>query len=1130
MNALVRGVPVLLLVLLNATAVAAQTPGLWSDKPEERMRRPQDREIFPVTYRTVELRIDALQELLALAPDETDIPPTRSDVVLTVPAPDGNYQRFRIVEYAMMEPGLAVRYPEVKTYRGVALDNPFRTIRCDWTARGFSAVVTGPGGQYIIDPYARRNQEDYIVYYKADYPGTGETFECFTQEERDTPRDDRLQRISGDCTFRSYRLAVATRGEYSNFHDAFGPEDADTVLAAVVIAINRVNEVYERDVAVRLVLIANTDDVFYYDGSSDPYSGNPCQQLGQNQTTLDNVIGSANYDVGHVFGTSGGGCASLEAPCTGWKAGGATGLSEPIGDVFWIDYLSHELGHQFGGNHTQNNSCGHHSPTAFEPGSASTIMGYAGICDPNVQSNSDDYFHGISVQEINNFTAFGDGDNCDLVITPWNNTAPVVIPGQDYTIPVSTPFALTASATDADGDPLTYCWEQWDNEVGSMPPTPTNTQGPMFRSFDPGPSPTRFFPRLTELVQNNSPTWEVLPSVGRDMEFRITVRDFHDGLAGCASEDNVHVTTTASAGPFVVTAPNTGAVQWSQLAEETVTWNVANTHNAPVNCTSVDIFLSRDGGLTYPDTLATGVPNNGSATVIVPEGATDQARVMIMGSDNIFFDISNEDFSIVPGFPDYDLLPMNAIQEVCNSDTAHFTIEVISLAGYEEPVTLSLIDPPAGIQFDFSPNPVIPGASGTLSVWDLDALNDPSYTLTIEGNSAAGVHTAEVTVHIQEVPPEPALIAPADHATEVSLTAELIWNVSPGSSSYEIQVATDYSFGNVVISTTATEEMLIVDDVLTTLTTYFWRVRAVNACGGSWSEVREFQTLLCEEVMSPFVPIDIPPSGGSSAGSSLSLPDIGIIEDLDVINVTGTHASVSELEVSLNIPTIALVTLFSGICGSDNAFDLNFDDEAAPGAIPCPPVTGLSYQPVLPLSVLDGQVSGSALRLIVEDMNAAENDGTLESWGVRVCVTDFDCNTEVKNTNDNGPGSLRTAVGCAANGDTITFAAPVQGSTIVLNSPLEITQDLFIQAATSESISTDATGVSHAFDIPVAAAVEMEGFTIIGGSAPEGAAIHNSGQLTLTDITVVSGGGMPGGKMIKNAGALTLKGTCNIAQ
>ncbi|HLF65081.1 MAG TPA: zinc-dependent metalloprotease family protein [Saprospiraceae bacterium] len=644
----------IVLLLLGFTQSFAQSRSLWTDKPVTEMRLPagqagiaEGRKLFPLRYRTAGLDINSMRSLLTSAPDEVNVSPSFSSVILEVPIPDGGLDSFRLVEYSMMEPGLANRYPDIRTFRGVSLHDPFKTIRCDWTVKGFSAIIMTRSGRYHVEPFARGNQEDYIIFYKRDYPAPAEPFVCGTESLEPERPDDHQIRVSGDCTFRSYRLAVATTGEYSNYFGAESDAEEDIVLSEVVIAVNRINGVYEKDVAVRMLLIENTTEVFYYNPATDPYSGGACTQLGQNQTTMTNVIGSGNYDIGHVFGVGSGGCASTGVCLDSNKARGATGTTPPDGDLFYIDYVAHEIGHQFGASHTFNNYCNGNrvNSSAYEPGSGSTIMAYAGICDPNVQNNSDDYFHSRSIFQINSYITSGNGNDCDVPIT-WSNSAPVLTEGADYTIPKSTPFMLTAIATDADEDPLTYCWEQWDQEIGSMPPTSTNTLGPMFRSLDPDPSPTRYFPRLQDLVNNISPVWEVLPSVTRNMEFRITVRDYHEGMAGCVDEDNINVNSTSMAGPFIVTNPNTSSVLWHEGATETVTWNVANTTNSPVSCVNVDILLSYDGGFTYPATLLSNTPNDGSQNIVVPYGLSTTARVMVKGRNHVFFDISNQNFEI----------------------------------------------------------------------------------------------------------------------------------------------------------------------------------------------------------------------------------------------------------------------------------------------------------------------------------------------------------------------------------------------------------------------------------------------------------------------------------------------------
>ena len=1121
----------LLICLFWMAELPAQVSTIWFDKEEATIRRDLQRDIIPDVYRTVEAIPGALRARLDLAPDEAQIPPSRSPVVLEVPAPDGTFERFRIVRYRMMEEGLSARYPEVATYRGVHVDNPWRTIRLAWTARGFSAMVSGGGNKYFIDPYARRNQSDYISYYKSDYTGPERDFRCLTQSAGERPVPSPGQRSSGDCTFRSYRLAVAATGEYSNFHDATGPADSDTVLAAIVITINRVNEVYERDVAIRLILIANTDDVFYYNAGSDPYSGTACNMLPQNQTTMDNVIGSANYDIGHVFTAVGGGCASLQVPCTGNKARGATGLNPPIGDPFYIDYVAHEIGHQFGGNHCFNNSCNNNrnNATAYEPGSGATIMAYAGICSPNVQSNSDDYFHGISVFEINDFTAFDDGDICDDPILPWNNNAPVVTPGADYTIPISTPFMLTAVATDADGDPLNYLWEQWDQEIGSMPPSSSNTVGPMFRSFDPDTSPTRFFPRLADLVNNVSPTWEVLPSVTRNMDFRVTVKDFHNGMAGCADEDNINVNTTAAAGPFLVLGPNTSTVAWTEGQNETVTWDVAGTDASPVNCANVDILLSYDGGFTWDDTVATSLPNTGSASVIVPAGVTTMARVMVKCSDNVFFDISDEDFEILSGLPDYNLASVPPSQAVCQPNSASFTIEVGSVNGYSDAVTLSLSGHPAGSSIAFSVNPVIPGNTSTLTISGLGGVTPGDYPLILSGSSTTGPKDIAIGLQVLNTPAGTMLELPADGAIEVDLQPLFEWEADAVATAYDIQVSSDSGFVSLAVDTTVADTFLTSPVALDPVATYYWRVRPTNLCGnGAWSAVFGFETVPCLIYVSTDVPKTIPSSPGNvTITSVVEILDSGVITDVNVLDLEGTHTWIDDLDVTLISPAATSVELFSDICGSNNDFDLDLDDEAPNSTFDCPPTTGLAYQPEGMLSDFDGeQLTGTWTLQIVDDFN--QDGGTLDHWSIQVCLSDYSCNKEVFNTNDDGPGSLRAAVACASDGDTITFNASVHNETIILGSPLVIDEDIYFKSDISELVTVSGVGLTRPFEIQSSAAVEMSGFKILAGLGPDGAGILNQGTLFLRDMTILPAVSPPVTSLVSNSGTLTIEGNCSI--
>lgn len=972
-----------LAIVWSGFSLCAQSP--W-EKLDAVAYPPGERRITPLAFEAYQLDTTLLKQRLWAAPHEREVDVRYSPTILELPTPDGEVAVFRIVAYDMMEPLLAARFPGIRTWRGVDKRDHRRTIHLDWTERGFHAAVRGAGADWFIDPYLWSDKRYYQTYYTHNTPAPEEPFVCHVDEIIQPEAEPIDAEKAGDCRFRSYRTAIATTGEYSTYH---GGTEA-LVHSAVTTTLNRVNGVYAADLAIRLVLVGNNPSLYYYDGATDPYTnGSGSAMLDENQTNINLVIGSANYDMGHVFSTGGGGIAQLQSPCGSGKARGVTGRGAPTGDAFDIDYVAHEMGHQFGANHTQNNSCNYSSVSGMEPGSASTIMGYAGICSPNIQNNSDAYYHGISLQQIANYMESGSGSTCATTVSTANGN-PTITAGLDYTIPISTPFVLSASAADPNGHALTYCWEQWDPEQGTQAPVSTNILGPMFRSFSPTSSPQRYFPELEAIVNGTNPTWEELPSVGRSMEFRVSVRDWDNTNGyGCTIEDNIDLTVSDQAGPFVVTSPNT-ATSLTSGSSVQVTWDVAGTDVSPINCDNVDILLSTDNGYTYNISLATSVPNNGAAYIVVPNNLTTQARVMVRCSDNVFFDISNVNFAIVAGSPTYSLSPSPAIKTICdNVDTDQYTVAVNSFLGYSDAVSLSIQGSlPGSAMASFSPASVMPGSSSTLSFTNLNSVAVGSYNITIRGVSTTGTKDVNVTLNVVEAPTTPVTTSPSNGAIDQTPSVTLSWQPSSNATEYALEVSTSAAFGSTFLSTTLSLTTTTVSG-LSDQTTYYWRVRGVGSCNSDWATA-SFTTAPCFTYSSTDVPKSISGGNPSFITSVLPITAGGTIIDLDVVNVVGTHTWVGDLLFTLISPSNTSRVLISNVCSSNDNFNFQVDDSSVlvAGGSNCPINSGLTYSPTQALSTYQSSAVAGTWTLQVNDTEAGDG-GQLSSWGLRVCLANY---------------------------------------------------------------------------------------------------------------------------------------------
>lgn len=996
-------ISLLAILTLVTISLFAQQSNFWTAVDESTLaQKANQRLIIPQTYRTLSLDLKGMKKMLDGAPLRFSGVSKSEMPVVSIPFPDGSFRNFFVVKAPVMHPDLAAKYPGNQSFSGWPTDGGNDYLRFGYTPKGFHAMVlSSEHSSVFIDAYSTADAENYISYYKTDYhKDTG--FECLSEmpakEEFSLMGIGGAEKTGGDCQLRTYELALACSGEYAQFHGGTKP----LVMAEYNVAVTRVAGIYERDLGVTLELVPNTDDLIFLNAATDPYTNNNGgTMLGQNQTTCDNIIGNANYDIGHVFSTGGGGVANLFAVCNGnLKARGVTGLGSPVGDPFYVDYVAHEMGHQFGGNHTQNNSCNRNGPTAMEPGSGSTIMGYAGVCAPNVQNHSDDLFHAISLNEIQNYIQGGANGCPDH--TPTGNTAPTVtVSSAFYNVPVSTPIMLTAEGTDPDGDMLTYTWDQMDNEVATQPPVSTNTGGPAFRSFTPTASPTRYLPNINAILNGTTPTWEVLPSVSRNMNWRCTVRDNAPG-AGCTGNADMTLAFSANAGPFLVTQPNTSGITWFVGDQYQVTWDVANTTMAPVSANAVDIYLSLDGGLTYPILLLVNTPNDGQAMVSVPNNTTATARVMVKGHNNVFFDISNNNFTIdLPPTPTFFVNAVPKTFVACPEDTAEFILQFTTVLGFNEGLNLTVDGLPQGVTSNFTPNQLTPPGEVVLTLTGIASAMPGVYPVTVNAVGLSLVKSVSLQLTIlEELQSAVTLSSPANGESGVTFgSTALSWEELASSSQYKIEVSTNPSFATTVaMETSNTNSISILG--LEQETVYYLRVKGINSCGqGPWSLTYAFQTgsETCESFESTNVPVNIP---NNSTGTFTSSLDVSLTEPITsvIVDMVISHTWTGDLIGTLTSPNGTDVLLFDqpGVpasnygCGEDDIV-ATFNDAAVMTAedfenscSQTPPAISGEFQPIVPLASLAGENPNGTWQLSLEDV-FDEDGGSLNSWSLTLC-------------------------------------------------------------------------------------------------------------------------------------------------
>ncbi len=853
----------LILALACSFSSFAQN-NFFSDLGENALVQSNEKRVVnPSKFRTSSLDFQKMQTFLSSLPDEKDVRGKWNTApIMELPMPDGSFAKFRVWESSIQEPALQAKFTEIRTYAGQGIDNPTDNIRFDVNPYfGFSAQILSPNGRIFIDPYARKDINNYVSYYGKN-GATKTSFTCGVTEtvnRLDIPNNVVTAACLG-TQLRTYRLAQACTGEYSQIVAGGNPAATH---AAIVTSVNRVSGVYETELSIRLLLIANNNLVEFTNPTTDPYANDGDTDLGINTGVINGLVGGANYDIGHLFCTaSNAGVAFLNSVCGGSKGGGLTGGLNPVGDDFDIDYVAHEMGHQFGGNHTMAGCGSVPANTKLETGGGTTIQAYAGICGgQDIQPHSDPLFHAKSFDEISNFILTGGGNACGTS-TATSNQIPIInaLNSNGVSIPISTPFTLNATASDPDGDAITYCWEQWD--VGGTAgwnagaTAPAGNTVPLFRSRVPKTTGVRIFPDIRVILAGyptNPPSvmdglkGETLSPVARPMKFKLTVRDnkvggggvASIGTEGCQSATTYQINVVNTTNPFAVTVPN-GAETYPAGSTQTITWNTVGSQNAPISCTNVRITLSTDGGLTYPTEIIASTPNDGSEALTIPAvPATTTARVKIEAVGNIFFDISNANFNITAVTNGFNLGTPAPVSAACPAPASMaITLTTSQIGTFTNPISFEATGNPGGTTVNFSPTTVTAGNSTTVTLNNTNTLAPGSYPITVTASASGAANVVRTLTYTITGSAGPAITAQPAVQTLCAGGNTSFSIISATATAFQWQVSTNGGANYAIVNnggvySGATTATLTITGATATLNTYLYRCIASVICGST---------------------------------------------------------------------------------------------------------------------------------------------------------------------------------------------------------------------------------------------------------------------------------------------------------
>lgn len=1013
-------------MVLFIISVPSQAQDLWSfEKNSQYLDHISDEYIQTITLDRNKLFITASSKV-----KET----------ISFPNEFGEMEQFSVKEIGVLSLSLSKAYPNIKTYVGKSLERANVHARWSSSPIGINAMLTSASGTFFIQPKRNGNQNEHLFYKRGgSLYDDFERLNCLVDSKIFSEQSeaqiiilkDANSKVLSTQNLKTYRIAVSATGEFTQF---FGDDDdsngtnKEDAFVQVVSTINRINEVFEIDLGVRLELVSSAS-LLYEDPETDPYGDDFNEEI---QEVLTDSFGESNYDIGHLFdyGDANGNAGSVGNICSNGRKGSAftshpfvdtSGVGQFLNDYFDIDFVAHEIGHQFGAYHTYSHET-EFSGVNSEPGSGSTIMGYAGITGlDDLQNHSDPYFHYHSIVNVADYLArFSCQSTSDI-----DNQTPTIDAGQDVTIPIGTAYTLEAFATDSDEDALTYCWEQLNSGLATQANFgPTSESGSNNRSFLPTRTPVRTVPsisrvlagKLTQINPQNPEDWQTVSLVNRSLKWGVTVRDRTETSSvstGQTAQDFKTILVIEDAGPFEITSQNTNTVVWKTGANELISWNVNNTDQAPINTETVSIYLSLDGGENFNSLLVSNTLNDGQYDFIVPTSiSATNTRIKIVPDNGIYFAVNSQPFVTAERAfaTPFQIVSKNS----CDPTALSYNFTLNYYQDFTGVVTYSLQGIPSGINHSISPNTSSTNQEqGTISLSNLSTLDPGFYSITLVASSGDLVERQDFRFISKQSNFETLTGLHPDSLDALqSLKPLMSWEADENADQYTIQLSTSSTFESLVVSSTISTNNFSPSFNLEGETTYFWRVKGFNVCGeSSFSETQNFTTDLvnCSPVGAASLPLSLQDAVASQAGityAEVYMTNDYAISDLNV-EFSIEHTWLSDIVLTLISPDGTEVLLVSNIGGSSSNFvNTIFDQEVTSltedGSAP---FTG-SFRPEGDLSVFVGTSSFGIWRLKVEDISP-QDSGRIVLFNLNFCVNGIimknDDSDLLSNESDNCP-------------------------------------------------------------------------------------------------------------------------------